>query len=233
MEERQVLDEQMAYYRARAGEYDEWFFREGRYDRGPEHRAQWFREVATVEAELNAANPRGHALELACGTGLWTRHLLDTAETVTAVDASPETLAVNRDRLRSERVEYVVADIFSWTPPRRFDFVLFTFWLSHVPAARFESFWAMLARALAPGGRAFFVDSLLVQESTARDHATIDDSGIVRRKLNDGREFDIVKIFYEPTGLEPRLAALGWHGYVRSSGQFFVYGSVTHDGAAR
>ena len=39
MDERKLLDEQMAYYRARADEYDEWFFREGRYDRGPEHRA--------------------------------------------------------------------------------------------------------------------------------------------------------------------------------------------------
>ena len=25
-----ILDEQMAYYRARAAEYDEWFFRQGR-----------------------------------------------------------------------------------------------------------------------------------------------------------------------------------------------------------
>jgi demethylmenaquinone methyltransferase/2-methoxy-6-polyprenyl-1,4-benzoquinol methylase len=233
MNDRQVLDEQMAYYRARAGEYDEWFFREGRYDRGPEHRAQWFQEVSAVEAELNAAAPRGDVLELACGTGLWTRHLLATAEKVTAVDAAPETIAVNRERVRSDRVEYVVADIFSWAPPRLFDFALFTFWLSHVPSSRFDAFWAMLARALRPGGRVFFVDSLLTQESTARDHEPIDDSGIVRRKLNDGREFDIVKIFHEPTGLEPRLAALGWRGYVRSSGQFFVYGCVTHEGAAR
>jgi demethylmenaquinone methyltransferase/2-methoxy-6-polyprenyl-1,4-benzoquinol methylase len=233
MEERQVLDEQIAYYRARAGEYDEWFFREGRYDRGPEHRAAWFREVAAVEAALKAANPRGDVLELACGTGLWTRHLLETAERITAVDASPETIAVNRERTRSDRVEYVGADIFSWTPPRQFDFALFTFWLSHVPTSRFASFWAMLARALRPGGRVFFIDSLLQQDSTARDHASIDDSGIVRRKLNDGREFDIVKIFYEPGDLGRRLAALGWRGDVRGSGRFFVYGSVGFEGAAR
>ena len=31
----QVLSDQIAYYRARAGEYDEWWFRTGRYDRGP------------------------------------------------------------------------------------------------------------------------------------------------------------------------------------------------------
>jgi hypothetical protein len=32
MEERAILDEQLAYYRARAPEYDEWFLRHGRYD---------------------------------------------------------------------------------------------------------------------------------------------------------------------------------------------------------
>ena len=31
-----LLCEQIAYYRARAGEYDEWFLRQGRYDRGSE-----------------------------------------------------------------------------------------------------------------------------------------------------------------------------------------------------
>ena len=65
MEERNLLDEQMAYYQARAGEYDEWFFREGRYDHGPAQRAEWFREVTRVEAELRAAGPRGDVLELA------------------------------------------------------------------------------------------------------------------------------------------------------------------------
>lgn len=65
------------------------------------------------------------------------------------------------------------------------------------------------------------------QSSTARDHAPIDRSGIVRRKLNDGREFRIVKLFYELSVLELRLSELGWRGWVRSTGKFFVYGAVT------
>jgi demethylmenaquinone methyltransferase/2-methoxy-6-polyprenyl-1,4-benzoquinol methylase len=139
MDEPKLLAEQLAYYRARAGEYDQWFLREGRYDRGPEHRAEWFREVAVVEAALREAGPHGHALELACGTGLWTQHLAASATHVTAVDASPEVIALNRERFRSDRIDYVVADIFSLQLDRSFDFVLFTFWLSHVPS-RFEAF---------------------------------------------------------------------------------------------
>lgn len=226
MTDKKLLDEQLTYYRARAGEYDEWFLRTGRYDRGPAHRAEWFAEVAAVEAALREAGPRGEALELACGTGLWTRHLVSIADRVTAVDGSPEVIALNRERVGSDRVDYVVADIFAWRPERPFDFVLFAFWMSHVPPARFEAFWSLVRRALRPGGRVFFVDSLAEQGATARDQAPLDDSGVARRRLNDGREFDIVKVYYEPASLERRLQGLGWTGRVGASGKHFVYGMV-------
>lgn len=221
-----ILDEQAAYYRARAGEYDEWFLRQGRYDRGPEHRTQWFAEAGIVERSLRASlPPEGNALELACGTGIWTRHLAESQARVHAVDASPEVLAINRERVRSDRVSYEVADLFAWEPPAaRFDSVFFGFWLSHVPAERFDAFWQMVGRALKPSGKAFLIDSLLEPESTARDHAPIDRSGVVQRKLNDGTEYRIVKIFYEPEDLQQRLAQRGWTGWARSTGRFFVYG---------
>ena len=47
-----ILGDQIAYYRARAGEYDEWWFRTGRYDRGPEFNAHWHAETAAVESTL-------------------------------------------------------------------------------------------------------------------------------------------------------------------------------------
>ena len=226
MDDRRLLDEQIEYYRARAEEYDEWWFRRGRYDRGEEQRQAWFAEVATVEAALQAARPAGHILELACGTGLWTRHLVAHAESVTAVDASPEVVRLNAERVRSPRVEYVQADLFQWRPAKLYDFVFFGFWLSHVPEHRFEEFWRMVRSALRPGGQAFFVDNLFGQEQTATNHKAIDLAGVVERKLNDGRTFSIVKIFYEPAALEQRLAALGWTGYVRATGRFFLYGCL-------
>ena len=68
-----LLEGQLAYYRARAGEYDEWFLRTGRYDRGPEWNRRWFSELEQVRRELDGFGPTGEVLELACGTGLWTR----------------------------------------------------------------------------------------------------------------------------------------------------------------
>ena len=124
-------------------------------------------------------------------------------------------------------VIYEVANLFDWVPaPHGFDAVFFGFWLSHVPPTRFDAFWGMVRAALKPQGVVFFVDSLFEQASTADNHDAIDQSGLVRRKLNDGREFSVVKIFYEPSDLERRLHDLGWHGQVRSSGRFFLYGSL-------
>ncbi|MBX6342304.1 MAG: class I SAM-dependent methyltransferase, partial [Thermomicrobiaceae bacterium] len=47
------------YYRERAAEYDEWFYRQGRYDRGPEANARWFAEADEVAAALDALDLRG------------------------------------------------------------------------------------------------------------------------------------------------------------------------------
>lgn len=224
---RELLDEQVAYYRARAPEYDEWFLRLGRYDRGEAHRRAWFAEVAEVEAALREARPHGRVLELACGTGLWTRRLAEQAEQVTAIDASPEALDLNRARVASDRVRYLEADLFEWRPSQAFDFVFFGFWLSHVPPDRFREFWSMVRAALAPGGSAFFVDNAHSPLVAARNHRLPEgDDFVMHRELNDGRRFRVVKVFYEPKALEQRLRGLGWQGWVRSAGEFFVYGCV-------
>src|SRR6266511_2356481 len=195
-----ILQDQIDYYRARAGEYDEWWFRTGRYDRGPEFNERWRAEVVTVESAVDtrlSAQRRDALLELACGTGLFTRRLAPRVPHITAVDASPEVLAINRSRVAAANVDYIKADLFSWRPAARYDTVFFSFWLSHVPEDRFAVFWDNVANALAPSGAAYLIDSAFDPTSTAKDHVLPGrDAGIVTRRLNDGREFRIVKLFW-------------------------------------
>jgi len=227
MTDHAVLTEQLDYYRARAVEYDKWWLREGRFDRGAEANARWFAEATELERVLERFDPRGDVLELACGTGLWTRHLVKSAGSVTAVDAAPEVLAINRARVNDERVRYVEADLFAWAPEDRYDACVFAFWLSHVPEDRFAAFWATVARALKPGGRVLFIDSARTERSTAADHV-LPSGGedTMTRRLDDGREFQIVKRFYDPQALEQRLAALGWSASVDATPEFFIYGTA-------
>ena len=233
MDDISILKEQVSYYRARAGEYDEWHQRQGRYYRGEEHKRLWLAELDAVRSALERERPFGKCLELACGTGLWTAQLARGAAGLTAIDASSETIAINRAKVGNAQVRYVVADLFEWRPAEKYDFVFFGFWLSHVPVRQFGRFWEMIRSALKPGGKAFFVDNLLDQESTAWDHSEIDDSGVVERKLKDGRTFNIVKIFHEPGQLKRQMQDLGWDGSIGTSGRFFYYGCVTPAGAGQ
>ncbi len=227
-----ALSQQLDYYRARAGEYDDWWFRTGRYDRGADANDAWFAEVAELEAALERFDPRGEVLELACGTGLWTRHLVGVAEHVTAVDGAGEVLARNRARIEAlgaaASVSYVQADLFEFEPPRHaFDACVFAFWLSHVPEDRFDGFWKMVAAALRPGGRVLLIDSARSERSKARDHTMpAEGSHTERRRLDDGREFEIVKRYYEPAALRQRLAPLGWECEPHTTGEFFIYASA-------
>ena len=226
-----VLADQIDYYRARAGEYDEWWFRTGRYDRGAEFNAQWQVEADAVEDRLGAwlaARRPARVLELACGTGLFTRLIAPRVSRLTAVDASPEVIAINRARVGAGNVDYIEADLFAWRPRRRYDAVFFSFWLSHVPDERFAAFWALVADALAPGGAAYLIDSAFDPTSTAKDHVLPRrEAGVVTRKLNDGREFRIVKIFYDPSTLAGKLEALGWRAGLSQTARYFIYGEAT------
>lgn len=67
MKGRESIDEQLDYYRARATEYDQRFLRQGRYDRGSQQRAEWFREVSNIENALRPIVERKSIAELACG----------------------------------------------------------------------------------------------------------------------------------------------------------------------
>jgi demethylmenaquinone methyltransferase/2-methoxy-6-polyprenyl-1,4-benzoquinol methylase len=224
-----LIEEQIAYYRQRAGEYDEWFLRQGRYDRGPELNARGFAEVEEVARALEAFAPAGDVLELASGTGLWTQRLARAAHTVTAVDSSPEVNAINADRLHERpghaSVRFVVADLFRWQPDRQYDTIFFSHWLSHVPTERLESFWSMVRAALAPGGRVFFADARYDETSTAKDHELEGpDAQAVTRRLNDGQEYRIVKVFYRPEDLAQRLTAWGWHVQIEQTPTYFYHG---------
>lgn len=223
-----LLAEQAHYYRERAGEYEDWWFRRDRYDHGPETNARWFAGAAEVEAALEGFDPAGDVLELACGTGLWTQRLAPHAASVTVIDGSPEMLELCRARVNDPCVQYVQADLFAWEPDRTYDVCFFGFWLSHVPEERFEAFWEKVRRAVGPEGRVFFIDSLRSDKASATDHKLPDQAEeTMLRRLADGREYRIVKRFHEPEPLRQRLAELGWNAEVQTTSEFFIYGQAT------
>ncbi len=223
-----TLQDQIDYYRARAGEYDEWFYRKGRYDHGDVLNQQWFDEAQAIMQRLTTLSPVNTILELACGTGIWTEQLLKIGQHVTAIDAAPEVIAINRQKLDADNITYIQADLFQWEPEYQYDLVFFSFWLSHVPADQLDGFLAKVARATRPGGHLFIVDSQRTASSTAQDHVAYElDNPRHVRKLNDGREFEIYKIFYSPDELQAHLATHGFTGEALTTPNYFIYAHAT------
>jgi demethylmenaquinone methyltransferase/2-methoxy-6-polyprenyl-1,4-benzoquinol methylase len=212
-----LVAEQKRYYAERAPEYDDWWYRRGRYELEADALARWQADVAEAEAALDEFAPRGSVLELAAGTGIWTRRLVRLADRVVAVDANPETLALN-----TSAAQLVRADVFEWEPAERFDLVFFSFWLSHVPEERFDEFWSRVRAALEPGARVFLVDSGAGDTAhTGTDQA----DGQETRSLADGRTFRIVKRRWRPEELDERVAPLGFALDLRDSANgHFLFG---------
>ena len=153
--------EMLAYYEARAPEYDDWYLRRGRYARGPIHDAAWNAELDAAGRWLDALPIRGEIVELAAGTGWWSPLLASQGRAVALRRA--------RRRRSNARASACVAHGLrahlhvrdAWAEPdRAVDAVFAGFWLSHVPRDRLDAFLGLVRRWLAPGGTFAFIDSL-------------------------------------------------------------------------
>jgi hypothetical protein len=59
------------------------------------------------------------------------------------------------------------------------------------------------------------------------DRTPIEEQVAYYRARAGGREFRVVKMFYEPDDLKRRLQQIGLSGWVRSTGRFLHYGCVS------
>lgn len=160
-----LLAAQRTYYDERAPDYMD-------LSKPPDRKGRGFLPDEFGAALIDEFAPTGDVLELACGSGDSTRHIVGHASSVTALDGSPRMIERNREAVQDPKVRYVVADIFEWEPDRAYDAVIFAFWLSHVPPQRFDEFWRLVRTCLAPRGRVCFID----EDERAAVH---DDGGVI------------------------------------------------------
>ena len=222
--DRQLVDNQRLYYELRAPEYGD-VSQSDRGGGGPrsDGRGGGMMSAGLVSEIVRRLRPAGDVLELACGAGGFTEHLVALGRSVTVVDASPTMLERNRNAVGPRQVTYIEADLFTWSPRSTYDFVFFSSWLSHVPFTQFDSFWDMVRRCLRPGGRVAFVD----EDDRARgydDLRIVDGTPVAARTLSDGRRYDIVKVFWQPHELEERLRGIGWEISVEPVGETYLVG---------
>ena len=191
------MSELREYYRRRAAEYDRIYEKPERQDdlrRLEEWVTDWVRDR--------------RVLELACGTGWWTRVIAGSAASVTATDANDEVLAIARERDYARPVEFALADAFSPpAAPGRFDTVVAAFWVSHLPLDGILPFLDSVDDCLQPGGRVVLLDNRFV-EGSSTPIARHDEAGNTyqKRALADGSGFEVMKNFFDARSIARRTA---------------------------
>jgi SAM-dependent methyltransferase len=189
------------YYSARAEEYEQVYAK-------PE-RQEDIRRLTDVIPEYFAGR---HVLEIACGTGYWTRRVAPRAASVTACDLSPDVLALASARqAETPLVHFMRADAFVLDGiAGTFDAAFAGFWISHVHRQDVQRFLAGLHRRLASGSIVLLTDNRYVEGSNWPVTRTdVDGNTYQRRRLLDGTEYEVLKNFPSPAEVRNAIEESG------------------------
>lgn len=175
----------LAYYAARADEYEKVYEK-------PERQ----RDLSRLHAVIPAYFENRRVLEVACGTGYWTRRIAPLVSSMVACDLTRETLAVAQaNQPARPNVSFLVADAYDLAAvPGAFDSALAGFWWSHIRHADLGRFLDGLHQRLEPGSLVVFVDNCYVEGSNwPITHTDAEGNTYQRRRLENGAEHDVLK----------------------------------------
>lgn len=181
-----IIEEMQAYYSRRAPIYDSSMG----YD-DPKYVASLAPVISFVQEQLR----HRRVLEVACGPGFWTEHLIRAGCEVVASDYNESMIREAQTRgFRAEAVQFVVADAYAF--PFRGEAFRGAFacdWLAHVPKDRMGGFLAGLRTMLSPDARVVFCDQLPRTDSI--EEYDPEGNHVQLRELPDGSRYRVIKHF--------------------------------------
>ena len=184
------------YYRARAAEYEKVYAK-------PERQT----DLRALYDLVPAYFAGRRVLEIACGSGYWTRVLGARAASIVALDLAPEMLAIARaQQSTSGAAQFSIGDAFDLAAvPGVVDAAFAGFWWSHVPREDLPRFLSGLNQRLPANSPVLLLDNRYVEGSNWPITRT-DTAGNTyqRRRLENQTEHEVLKNF--PTRLEVRRA---------------------------
>lgn len=178
------------YYSKRANNYEKIYNRQDKIRR---------KEQEIIASYIKNSFKNKYVLEIACGTGYWTKYLIDSATKVISIDSSLEMLAIAAKRYASHSlINFLQMD--AYIPPKTipsFTASLACLWFSHIPKNKIKTFLTTLHSRLAPDSTIIFVDNIYRENlggKLIRRKNSLDTWK--RRKLARGEEYDILKNYY-------------------------------------
>jgi demethylmenaquinone methyltransferase/2-methoxy-6-polyprenyl-1,4-benzoquinol methylase len=185
------------YYAQRAREYEKVYLK-------PERRG----DLVALRAALEEALVGHDVLEVACGTGYWTEPLSLVARSMLATDVNPEVMELARQKsYPKNNVRFQLADAFTMEGVEgEFTAGFAGFWWSHVEKSKLRPFLRGIHAWLGPGRLVVFADNNYVEGSmhaiTRRD---AEGNSYQTRRLEDGREYEVLKNFPDEDELRRHL----------------------------
>ena len=146
----------------------------------------------------------GKCIDIACGTGFWLPVYEKNCTEITLIDQSESVLAECSKKIQKlgieNRIEIIRGDLFRYPfNEQEFDCAIIGFLISHLYNNELDTLFAILSKMLIPDGSFAIIDSIWNSE-IARIKGR-DKSGMTRRSLGDGREFNIYKRYFEKQDL--------------------------------
>ncbi len=128
----------------------------------PAGKLRWKRRVGMLKNKLEAGSK---VLELGCGTGYFTRELVDTGAHIIAIDISSDLLEEARKEVKASNIEFMVDNAYKMSfPDDSFDHVVGSSVLHHLEIHKALS---EMYRVLRPGGHITFTEPNMMNPQIA------------------------------------------------------------------
>ncbi|MEM6518568.1 MAG: class I SAM-dependent methyltransferase [Cyanobacteria bacterium P01_D01_bin.71] len=184
----------LQYYEQRHSEYEAIYMQ-------PERQ----QNLTWLESQISNLVAGKRVLEIACGTGYWTRRIAASAASIQATDASQRLASAAKESCDSDNVTSGTLDAFNVPASPGFECLVAGFFFSHVPIDHRQNFLAGLAKALDLETHIVLFDNQYVEgRSTTISRRTDGGDTYQRRRLLDGSAYEVIKNF--PTTGELRAA---------------------------
>jgi ubiquinone/menaquinone biosynthesis C-methylase UbiE len=187
-------DKLVEYYRKRAGEYEEI------YDwKDPDRQ----REQDLLSTAIRDSLRGRDVLEVACGTGWWTRILSESARSIMATDLGDEVMAIAREKKYGCPVTFKRENAYNLSfDDDSFNGGLAFSWFSHILLDLIDLFLDEFHRVLAKSSRVFIADNTYIQGIGGEPVGKEGDPNTYKiRALKEGGVFTIVKNYFSVEGL--------------------------------
>ncbi|MEM9886680.1 MAG: methyltransferase domain-containing protein [Bacteroidota bacterium] len=179
------IEDQVRYYQERAKEYDLVYEK-------PERQV----DLCKLKTYLPTKFEAKHTLEIACGTGYWTKSIAKAALSVSAIDINESVLEIAKTRLKNQvNVTLSQSDYQNLSQLKvKYDALFGGFIWSHIPLEQLENFLSICLNAVKPYGIAVFIDNRYI-EGNSTPICRVDDMGnsYQIRKLQSGATFEVIK----------------------------------------